>query len=284
MTKLRIGGVPEHFNLPWHLCLDNDEFSEVGLDITWRDFYGGTGQMSKALRDNEIDVAIMLTEGIVKDIIDGNPSKIIQKYIASPLIWGIHVAQNSKYTTIADLKDTTCAISRYGSGSHLLAYVNAQNMDWDTSKLKFEVVKNLDGALEALPVDKAQYFMWEHFTTKPYVDNGTFRRVGDCPTPWPCFVIVARDEVIKNNTKDLEALLNVINRTSKEFKNIPMISKTLSNAYEQDEKDIKEWLSLTRWSQEQLSESTISNVQDKLLELDLISEKNDYNSICYTIK
>lgn len=284
MTKLRIGGVPEHFNLPWHLCLDNDEFSEVGLDITWRDFYGGTGQMSKALRDNEIDVAIMLTEGIVKDIIDGNPSKIIQKYIASPLIWGIHVAQNSKYTTIADLKDTTCAISRFGSGSHLLAYVNAQNMDWDTSELKFEVVKNLNGALEALPEDKAQYFMWEHFTTKPYVDNGTFRRVGDCPTPWPCFVIVARDEVIKNNTKDLEALLDVINRTSKEFKNIPMISKTLSNAYEQDEKDIKEWLGLTRWSQEQLSETTITNVQDKLLELELISEKIDYNSICHTFK
>ena len=126
--------------------------------------------------------------------------------------------------------------------------------------------------------------MWEHFTTKPYVDNGTFRRVGDCPTPWPCFVIVARDEVIKNNTKDLEALLDVINRTSKEFKSIPMISKTLSNAYEQDEKDIKEWLGLTRWSQEQLSETTITNVQDKLLELELISEKIDYNSICHTFK
>jgi hypothetical protein len=43
-------------------------------------------------------------------------------------------------------------------------------------------------------------------------------------------------------------------------------------------------LGLTRWSQEQLSETTITNVQDKLLELELISEKIDYNSICHTFK
>ena len=29
--------------------------------------------------------------------------------------------------------------------------------------------------------------------TKPLVDNGIFRRIADCPTPWPCFVIAVRD-------------------------------------------------------------------------------------------
>jgi ABC-type nitrate/sulfonate/bicarbonate transport system substrate-binding protein len=77
------------------------------------------------LRDGETDIAVILTEGIVKDIVAGNPSKIVQVYVESPLIWGIHVAANSKYKTVSDLEDTKVAISRQGSGSQLMAYVNA---------------------------------------------------------------------------------------------------------------------------------------------------------------
>jgi hypothetical protein len=33
--------------------------------------------------------------------------------------------------------------------------------------------------------------------TKPLVDKGIFRRIGDCPTPWPCFVIAVRDEILE---------------------------------------------------------------------------------------
>lgn len=281
MTTLKIGGVPEHFNLPWHLCLASDEFEDVGLNVIWKTYKGGTGEMNKALRSGSIDVAVMLTEGIIKDIAEGNPSKIIQEYIATPLIWGIHVAKESSYQTISDLKNTTCAISRYGSGSHLLAYVNAEVQDWDTSNLKFKVVKNLEGALEALPNDEAQYFLWEHFTTKPYVDNGIFRRVSNCPTPWPCFVIVARNEVIKENKQDLEALLRVLNRTTREFKTIPMISRMLANSYNQTQEDIEQWLAVTKWSQQQISESTVKNVQEKLLNLELIEEKVAYLDICH---
>jgi hypothetical protein len=43
------------------------------------------------LRDGETDIAVILTEGIVKDIA-GNQVKV-QVYVESPLIWGIHVAQ-----------------------------------------------------------------------------------------------------------------------------------------------------------------------------------------------
>jgi hypothetical protein len=54
----------------------------------------GTGKMCQMLRDGETDIAVILTEGIVKDITAGNPSKIVQVYVDSPLIWGIHVAAN----------------------------------------------------------------------------------------------------------------------------------------------------------------------------------------------
>ena len=62
---LRVGGVPEHFNAPWHTAAKAGLFAERGIDVRWTDFPGGTGAMAKALRDGELDVAILLTEGIV---------------------------------------------------------------------------------------------------------------------------------------------------------------------------------------------------------------------------
>ena len=189
MKTINIGGVPEHFNLPWYLTLKNGEYKEKGINLRWKDYFGGTGAMNKALRDKDIDLAVILTEGIVTDIIDGNDSRIVQTYVKSPLIWGIHVAHNSSFKSVEDLKGKKAAISRFGSGSHLMAYVNAENHNWNLEMdLKFEVVKNLEGAVEALTNGAADYFLWEKFTTKPLVDSGIFRRIGSCPSPWPCLV------------------------------------------------------------------------------------------------
>jgi hypothetical protein len=58
------------------------------------------------LRDGSTDIAVILTEGIIKDIIGGNPSKIVQIYVESPLMWGIHVAAQSNYQSLTDLKKT----------------------------------------------------------------------------------------------------------------------------------------------------------------------------------
>ena len=207
MKKVKIGGVPEHFNLAWYLALKNGDFKAKDINLRWHDYYGGTGEMCKALRDGDIDLAVILTEGIVKDIIAGNPSKIVQTFVQSPLIWGIHVAKNSDFKQIEDIQGTRAAISRYGSGSHLMAYINAKNNNWDLEKdLKFEVIKNLDGAVEGLTNGDADYFMWEKFTTKPLVDKGTFRRIANCPSPWPCFVIAARDGYIEENGDDLRSI------------------------------------------------------------------------------
>ncbi len=95
MKTIKIAGVPEHFNLPWHFCIDDGEFEEAGIDLQWTDVPEGTGKMCQMLRDGETDVAVILTEGIVKDITAGNSCKIVQVYVKTPLIWGIHVA--SKY-------------------------------------------------------------------------------------------------------------------------------------------------------------------------------------------
>ncbi len=87
MTNLNVGGVPEHFNYPWYNTLKNKEYDKHEINLRWRDFPSGTGDMCASLRNGEVDIAIVLTEGIIKDIAAGNPSKIVQTYVKSPLIW-----------------------------------------------------------------------------------------------------------------------------------------------------------------------------------------------------
>jgi sulfonate transport system substrate-binding protein len=277
MIEIKIGGVPEHFNLAWYLTLKNGAYKNEGINLRWNDYPGGTGEMCKALKNKEIDLAVVLTEGIIKDIIEGNAVKIIQTFVQSPLIWGIHVANNSPYKNIEDLKGTKAAISRYGSGSHLMAYINAQNNHWDLKKdLKFKVIKNLEGAIEGLTNGTADYFLWEKFTTKPIVDEGVFRCIGHCPTPWPCFVIAAREDFIKSNKKNLQTILNIINKSTSEFKEIPDIDQTISKRYGQKIEDVQEWLSLTEWSQNVLDKQTIINTQKQLFELKIIPKIVEY--------
>lgn len=282
MKTIKIAGVPEHFNLPWHLCLENGEFEEAGIDLQWTDVPEGTGKMCQMLRDGETDIAVILTEGIVKDINAGNSSKIVQVYVESPLIWGIHVDAKSNYTSLSDLENTKVAISRLGSGSHLMGFVNAQNQGWKTNDLQFEIVNTIDGAVEALSNGTADYFMWEKFMTKPLVDNGTFRRIADCPTPWPCFVIAVRNEIVEQNPQTIELILEIINTTTEEFKDIPSINRTLASRYNQKTEDIDSWLSQTRWSQKSMTVETLNKVQNQLFGLHLIDKKGTFAEIVHS--
>nr|WP_315232567.1 substrate-binding domain-containing protein [uncultured Flavobacterium sp.] len=283
MKTIKIAGVPEHFNLPWHLSIENGDFEKENIDLQWTDVPEGTGKMCQMLRDSETDIAVILTEGIVKDIVAGNPSKIVQVYVESPLIWGIHVAAKSNYMTLADLENTKVAISRLGSGSQLMAYVNADNQGWKTDNLQFEIINTIDGAVEALTNGTADYFMWERFMTKPLVDKGIFRRIADCPTPWPCFVIAVREEFLEKNPVLISKILAIINQTTLEFKDIPSIDKTLASNYHQKIEDIQEWLSLTQWSQKPLIAEMLNKVQNQLFQLKIIDKKGTFEDIVKTV-
>lgn len=283
MKHIKIAGVPEHFNLPWHLCIENGEFEAVGIDLQWTDVPEGTGKMCQMLCDGETDIAVILSEGIVKDINAGNPSKIVQVYVESPLIWGIHVAANSNHKTLSDLENKKVAISRLGSGSQLMAYVNANNQGWNTENLQFEIVNTIDGAVESLTKGESDYFMWERFMTKPLVDKGIFRRIDDCPTPWPCFVIAVREEILKKHPNAIAQILEIINITTQEFKEIPSIDRTLATKYHQKIEDIQEWLRLTEWSQKPLSEKMLNKIQNQLFDLKIIEKKGTFAELVKAI-
>lgn len=275
MKTVRIVGVPEHFNLPWHLAIDSGDFEAVDLNLEWTDIPEGTGKMCQMLREGSTDLAVILTEGIVKDIALGNACTIVQEYVSSPLLWGIHVNASSDFNQVDQLIGKTAAISRLGSGSHLMALVHAKQQNWNT-EVPLKIVDTIDGAVSALTNGEADYFMWERFMTQPLVDQGVFRRIGQCPTPWPSFVIVCRNEYLEQHRAVVEHVLEIINNTTTEFKQIPSIDRTLASKFNQQVTDIQQWLQLTQWSQKKLNQQDFEAVQKELLALNLITKPSSY--------
>jgi ABC-type nitrate/sulfonate/bicarbonate transport system substrate-binding protein len=248
MKTIRVGGVPEHFNLPWHLAIEAGKFSQQSIDLKYQDFPGGTGSLMQALEKDEVDIAVALTQGAVAKIINGNPSRLVKVYVESPLIWGIHVPAGSDIEAVDQIRGRTIAVSRFGSGSHLMSIVDASERGWETNNQKFEVVKNLKGAREALRTGKADVFLWERFTTQPYVDCGEFRRVGIRETAWPAFVVVVREPLIKNHRDIVTRLLGTINNQCQQLMDDPQATSTISKRYELSLPETKEWFSKTTWN------------------------------------
>jgi ABC-type nitrate/sulfonate/bicarbonate transport system substrate-binding protein len=277
MTGLKIGGVPEHFNLPWRLSIEERLFNSIGLELHWSDMTGGTGQMIKGLQTGSIDIAVLLTEGITKSILEGLDAKIVNIYVQTPLRWGVHVPVDSKFTSLSDLENGTFAISRFGSGSHLMALVHANQAGWDTSKLKFNVVGDVYGGLWALENHEADAFLWEKFTTKPYVDKGKCRCIGEVVTPWPCFVIAVRTEILEQHSELITEMCKIAGERANELKNKDESIQTFSWRYHLEPSDVKLWLSETNWNYtmdftKDSFENTISVLnQLKLIEPDALT-------------
>jgi ABC-type nitrate/sulfonate/bicarbonate transport system substrate-binding protein len=282
MTRINIAGVPEHFNYPWIQAIELGLFHENGLDVHWSNVPEGTGKLCQLLREGYTDLAIVLTEGILKDISLGNPSVIVQKYVESPLLWGIHVAAQSPYFSLADLQHKKAAISRIGSGSQLMAYVNAHNQGWDNT-IQFEIVHTIDGAVEALTAQKADYFMWEHFMTKPLVDRGIFRRLADCPTPWPCFVIAVRISFLEEHPEAIKQLLACINHQSQSIKQEVNLAENIAQKYQLQPQDVSAWLAQTNWSQHNFNRSEFEAIQEQLNHFSIISSTLDFDLTIHTI-
>ena len=274
MKKITITGVPEHFNYPWLKIIEQQPFLDDGFELVWQEESKGSGAMNKALREGSTDIALVLTESFIKDRIEGNSSKIIGLHIASPLNWGIHLSGKSKEESLNELSEAPFLISRFGSGSHLMAFLLAKQQGWDTNKLKFEVIDNLDGAKKAFGNKEAKMFLWEKYTTKPLVDAGQFKRVGEIPTPWPCFVIVATENSISENGLIIEKIRNKVYEFASQMVKNDGFSETLSLRYGISHKDIQQWLTQTKWATDNgIAKKDLEETMDILLGLGLVNEK-----------
>ncbi len=282
IKTVRVGGVPEHFNLAWHLAIEQGKFKTKGIEIDWIDVPGGTGAMCKMLRDGEIDIAIALTEGVIADITKGNPSKLVQFYVNSPLRWGIFVNAKSTINTIVEMQGKKYAISRFNSGSHLMSYVNASNNGFKINEEDFVIVKDLIGARKALANGTAELFMWEKFTTKPFVDNGEFKMIGECKTPWPCFAVVATNNYINTQSETLNEVLEIVNESCNELKFNSEAVDLIAWRYQIKLADAFKWFNELEYAgKAEINEEEMNSIFTELVKYKIIDAVPNIFDICY---
>ncbi len=274
MLRLKIGGVPEHFNLPWRMAIEEGRFRDEEIQLHWSDMGGGTGQMIRGLETGSIDIAVLLTEGVTKAILQGLDAKIIQVYVTTPLHWGIHVPYNSDILSVDQLKNKIFAISREGSGSHLMSYVKANQEGWDTNSLKFNIIGDIYGGLWALENNEAQAFLWEKYTTHPYTEQKKCRYIDEVVTPWPCFVIAVRKEVLDKYPEQLAKMCSIVNTKAAEIKKNENAIDLICWRYNLRHGQVENWLNETDWNYDGIEYPlAFTKTVSYLLKLDLISEE-----------
>lgn len=247
-VTLRLGGVPEHFNLPVHEAMDAGAFAARGVDLQWITYPGGTGQMTRALREDEADACILLTEGAIADIIHGAPFRIVSEYVTTPLTWGVHTGTNGPLRHHDEVYDRRYAISRFGSGSHLMAIVDAVSQGRALREDQFVPVRDIDGALASLDAGETDVFYWEKYTTKPHVDAGRLRRIGEYLTPWPCFVIAVRDSVLRAHPESVIRMLRAIHDQCDRFMQDPGAPGRTAERFGLLPADAEAWYHRTEWA------------------------------------
>ncbi|KAL8709521.1 MAG: hypothetical protein Q9220_005763 [cf. Caloplaca sp. 1 TL-2023] len=281
MPPLKLAYIPEHFSTPLHLSV-----LHFSLPCHLIPYPTGTGAMVEALRKGEVDIAVGLTEGwvaalstvgITKQDEKGEERfKIVGTYVETPLLWAISTgAEREDITTLKDggLKGKNIGVSRLGSGSHVMGSVLADQRGWLDGDKAGEVGKEGKGegggggAFEVVPLgnfenlrkgvndaEVADFFMWEYFTSKRYYNNDPqtkypIRQIGEIPTPWSSWKIVARDSLV--DSKELEEVLEKINQGIEYFEtHVEESVEFITREMDYEEEDAREWIRGVRFAKD----------------------------------
>ena len=279
--RIRVGGVPEHFNEPWQLGIADGYFREAGIDLEWVSIKEGTGAMINLLKTNQLDVIVALTEGLINEIasnLGSSPVRLLGTYVQSSLLWSISTAMNSSFQTIEDLKGETFGISRYNSGSHLMSCVLANQYGWkDEDQIKFRVKDNFLNLRESVKSGETQAFMWESFMQKPFYDRGELRRLGELLTPWPCFLIASSEEFISSNLSLLETMFVVLRRSCQSFReNSSRSIERIVSQFHLTLDDAERWFNqVDILAKSSIEKSTIERTIDALVSASILPARSD---------
>ncbi|HRD51581.1 MAG TPA: ABC transporter substrate-binding protein [Flavobacteriales bacterium] len=273
-----MAGVPEHFNLPWMLALERRAYVRARIDLKWTTVPEGTGRMCAMLRNGEVDLAILVTEGAVRDILNGAPNRIVATYVDTPLTWGVHVGAGTAITNAADLVKVPFAISRFNSGSHLAAVSYAQAHGWTPTETDLFVVNDLEGAVERLKAADPIAFLWEKYTTKSHVDQGTFRCVDEHVSPWPSFVVVASEAILAEHPMEVQRLLKVIRDQAAGLMQKKTAPEMIAQRYKMSLEDARAWFSGVKWSADgKVDEAGLRTVCSSLVKAGIVEPQTGQN-------
>lgn len=287
MVEWIIGGVPEHFNLPWYDCVEHDAWRDIDVQLQWRDCPGGTGQMCQWLTQGQLDLAVILTEGAVAQIAyEHAPFSIVGTYVPTPLQWGVHVHAKSAFMHIDDLRARRFGISRYGSGSHIMALVLDMQRDWlEGEQPQLIPVGNFQGAKRAFDEDRIDGFLWERWMTKPMVDSGEWRCIDLVVGAWPAFVIVARNELCTSHSAQIRGIIQNVHKQCVVRRRKPIeLLEQLHSRFALPKQDLRDWLAEMVWQPiSSVSSSALHEVAKALMRCDILESMPHPESLIDTL-
>lgn len=272
--------MPEHFNYPWHYGIDNNIFAKHGLDIEWYDVKEGSGAMCKMLEADELDLALVLTEGVVKHIHSGGSARIIRQYVKTPLLWGVHVRPG--YNLHHNYETARFARSRVGSGSHIMAYVYAEQRNFNLSEDQFVTIDNIDGALTAFVENQADVLLWERFMTQPYVDQKYVERTDECVSPWPCFVLVGSKKFIDNQSEKILSISDAITICNETIMQRADTKGAISKMFDLNPDQVEQWYTTVEWqTSDWISSKMLNNVSETLKRVGVLDDILHPKKLCF---
>ena len=279
--SLRVGGVPEHFNLPWQLAAERDVFSNYDIDLSWTMYAGGTGAMTQAISNGSLDIAVLLTEGFIAAASDGLEASIAKVYIDTPLVWGIYSGAQSSIQAVDTFRNKRVAISRFGSGSHLMSMIHASERNEHIEDNQFEIVNSLHGGVNALVQSQADLFYWEKFMTRPHVRSGEVKSVGEFSAPWSSFLIIAGNKVMREKQEAVKRLLEIMNGECITFKQDVHSAIHLSKRFDMTLPEARKWLQHTQWNYNfEVSSASLENAKSALVSVNKCNPKLELRELC----
>lgn len=125
-----------------------------------------------------------------------------------------------------------------------MSFVLADKQGWlkTPGQHPFDVVclETFERLRQAVNSDTADFFMWEHFTSKRYFDKKEIKKIGEIYTPWSSWKIAARDDAGDERLAELFARLN---QGIRHFLDQPEEAVAyISSQLDYSEEDAREWL------------------------------------------
>ena len=129
-----------------------------------------------------------------------------------------------------------------------MAIIDAESRGKKLEHSQFTVIKDLSGAIPSLESGETDVFYWEKYTTKPLVDKGVFKRVGEFNTPWPCFVVAATDKILAAHPDTIVRLLRTVHDECDHFMHNDDNIQLVSERYGQKYADAERWYNSSAWA------------------------------------
>lgn len=152
--------------------------------------------MLEMLESGSADVAVTVTDAL---LVAANrhkrPVQMAGVFVTSPLSWSAVAASGTKQSLDAlvnmkrhDHGKLRVGISSPGSGSQTMACYLAQQLGLDHQKdLSFHPAGSFQGLRDGVNQGQFDVFLWESFTTQPYISSEELTKLGEVKGPWPAF-------------------------------------------------------------------------------------------------